>query len=101
MTSSFFYYDVIAVRESASVLIVIEVDDVNDNAPVLNIPQYAWPELANVIMATVDVDAPALTTLYMLEVTIHTTDSLHGLFIISSFFLGNRPRLSRLQSRDV
>ena len=49
-------------------LVVIEVADVNDNAPVLETPQYSWAELANVIVATVDADAPALTTIYTLEV---------------------------------
>ena len=58
----------VAARESASVLVVIEVADVNDNAPVLETPQYSWAELANVIVATVDADAPALTTIYTLEV---------------------------------
>ena len=59
---------VCAVSDVTSVRVVIRVDDVNDNAPVLQTPRYAWPELENAIVTAIDFMSPTLTPVYMLSV---------------------------------
>ena len=62
------------VREDVgSVRVLIQVSDVNDNAPVLATPQYYWPQLDDVIVTAIDARSHALTAVVTLDVSTLST----------------------------